>query len=61
MAGWVHVFRGVFRNQANIYDEALVKKSFFTENSIIDSRIGFKEASENNEIFKMKPSWSKSL
>ena len=30
----------------------------FAKDSIIDGRLGFKEAPENNEIFKTKPRWS---
>ena len=44
--------------------EVMMKLSFnkqriiFTINSIIHSRLCFKETSENNEIFKTKPGWS---
>ena len=32
--------------------------TIYNFHSIIDSRLGFKEASEYNKIFKKKPSWS---
>ena len=51
---------GVFRTQVNIYDEASFSEQLiiFAKNYILDGLLG-EEASENNEIFKMKARWKK--
>ena len=57
--------RGVFRTHANIYDRVFLwifLSALFFRNisSIIDLRLGYIQASENIEIFKVKLGWSKS-
>ena len=57
--------RGVCRTQANIYDAAFLRiyltdYFFFNKSLIIEVRLGCIYASENIEIFKLEPRWSKS-